>query len=459
MLTQVHCSGGILLYTRIVSLASSIEDKLSRRHLSYCREYLERTQWMKRAELEKLQLQKLKALLRHAYENVPYYHKILRESDFRPADFNSLKDMQRIPVLKRSSLKLKSQELLARNLCKKQIIASATSGTTAAPVRFFIGKNEVPWQIAAELRGYNWGGYVPGDKYVHIRRVLPGGPLDTPLERVRRVFMRFKLISTLNLSEKTLVSFASTVKKFRPDYILGASGETHLLATYVLNNGIDDIRPKSVFTYGQMLLPHYRNTIEKAFDCKVYDRYGSTEIHQISSQCGCHEGHHVADENVLLEVEKDGDMASPGEEGKVLITNLNGYAMPFIRYEIGDVGRFLPDKCSCGRGLSLFSPVGREYEWFVHSDGSFTSFNDVRTVFEELPIEDFQIVQQTHDEIVIKIVPKEGYKKVHTDFILKHINYRISSIADVRVELVDSVPIVAFGKVRHFFSKLETRYT
>jgi phenylacetate-CoA ligase len=447
------------LYATLVRFLSSRYDEFTRRRLSYCGNILERTQWMEKEELKKLQTGKLKALLRHAYENVPYYHRILRNSGFRPADFNRLEDMQRIPILKRSSLRLRPEELFAQNLRKSQIVACATSGTTAAPLRFYLTKAEMPWHAAAELRGYGWAGYRPGDKCVHIRRVRPGDVLTRPFERLRRLVLRCKLLNTLNLSEETLASFTLTLQQFKPDYVLGAAGSTNILATFLLQNNAHGIHPRGVFTYGQQLLPHYRKAIEEAFNCRVYDRYGSTEVPQIASQCGSHEGHHVVDENVLVEIAKDGEAAAPGEEGNVLITSLNGYATPFIRYDIGDTGRILKDECPCGRKLSLFSPIGRDYEYFVHSDGTFTFFRDLNTVFEDLPIKDFQIVQQTLDEILIKIVPRQGFKQAHADFILKSINWRIADIADVRVKLVDSLPLTGLGKVRHFTSKIHTKYT
>lgn len=339
---------------------------------------------MEKEELKKLQVRKLKALVRHAYENVPYYHRILRKNGLRPTDFENLEDIQKIPILKRSSLKLKPEELLAKNFGKRQLVACATSGTTATPLRFYLTKAETPWHIAAEFRGYGWAGYKSGDKYVHVRRVRPENVLNHPLERLRRLILRCKLLNTLNLSEKTLASFSLTLLKFKPDYILGASGSTNIIATFLLQNGTHKMHPLGVFTYGQQLLPHYRRTIERAFNCRVYDRYASTEVPHIASQCGSHEGHHVADENVLIEIEKDGEAAAPEEEGKVLITSLNGYATPFIRYDIGDLGRLLSDECSCGRKLSLFSPIGRDVEYFVHSDGTFTFFRDVRTVWKSV---------------------------------------------------------------------------
>jgi phenylacetate-CoA ligase len=133
--------------------------------------------------------------------------------------------------------------------------------------------------------------------------------------------------------------------------------------------------------------------------------------------------------------------------------------MPFIRYEIGDMGKMLDNDCSCGRGLSLFTPIGRTYEYFLHSDGTFTFLRDFQTVFEDLPIEDFQIIQPAHDEIVIRIVKKTGYTDAHTAFILKHAGLIVSRIVRLKAELVDSIPLTGFGKMPHFVSKIHTRYT
>src|SRR4030067_1122175 len=115
---------------------ASTYDKFTGRRLSYCRNILERTQWIGKEELKKLQMRKLKALIGHAYENVPYYHRILRNNGFRPANFNRLEDLQKIPILKRSSLRLKPDQLLTRNLEKRQKVACATSRPTATPLRF-----------------------------------------------------------------------------------------------------------------------------------------------------------------------------------------------------------------------------------------------------------------------------------------------------------------------------------
>jgi len=252
-------------------------------------------------------------------------------------------------------------------------------------------------------------------------------------------------------------SFAKSLHRFEPDFIQGHSGSTNIFATFILENEHFKIRPKAIFTSCETLLPHYRKTIQEAFNCKVYDYYACSEVSHIAAQCGQHEGLHIFEENIVLETVKDDEHASSGEEGRVLLTNLHNYAMPFIRYEVGDSGKILPDICQCGRELSLFKPIGRTNEYFVNRDGSFIFLKDFPRVFEDLPIKDFQVVQESFGEIVLKIASRHSYTKAHTDFILKNITYAGS--ANIRIELVDSIPPDKSGKISHFLSKIATNYT
>jgi len=413
---------------------------------------------MKKKDLQQLQTKKLKALLRHAYENVPYYHKHFKENNFHPADFINLEDLHRIPILKKATIQKKSDELATKNISNMKLEFWSTSGTTSVPVRFYRSKEDLSWGLGAEFRGYGWAGYETGDKLAWIWR-FSSKTLRSLKFRLKCLLERTKILNVFAISEKSMATFASSMHRFKPDFIRGYGSSTNIFATFMLENNQFGLRPRAVFTTGEMLFPHYRKTIEEAFDCKVYEFYGSAEVSHAAAQCGYHEAFHVTEENVLLEVVKDNEQASPGEEGKVLLTNLNGFAMPFIRYDIGDLGKVLADTCSCGRKLSLFKPIGRVYEYFLHSDGSFTILRDLRTVFEDSPIKDFQVVQETLDGIVVRIVPRPGYTKANTDSILKNIAGVASPIAKIRVKMVDSIMPEKSGKVRHAVSKLSTKYT
>jgi phenylacetate-CoA ligase len=444
------------LYRKLAGLLLVAFDNFEGRCVYRCRKHLEKTQWMKKRDLKQLQLKRLKALLKHAYENVPYYHRSFKNENFHPADIKCLEDLRRVPILKKSAIRKESDKIMVKNIPKSKMESWSTSGTTAAPVRFCRSKEDISWSVGAELRGYSWAGYEVGDKLALIWRIHPEY-IRSFTFKPKSFLNRTKILDVNHLSEKNMVSFAKKMSRFKPDFIRGYSSSVNIFATFMLQNNHFKIGPRAIFTTSQTLLPHYRKAIEEAFNCKVYDYYASNEVSHIAAQCGQHEGLHIHEENIIVEIVDNDEPVSPGEEGRVLLTNLHSYAMPFIRYDVGDLGKIFRETCSCGRELSLLKPIGRTYEYFVNRDGSFTYLRDLQIVFEDLPIKDFQVIQESYDEIIIKIVTRPGYSKTHTDFILKRI--KLLGSAKIRVELVDSIPLEASGKIRHTVSKIATKYT
>jgi phenylacetate-CoA ligase len=445
------------LYRRLAKLLLMVSDNFEGTCIERCRKHLERTQWMKRQDIQRLQFKRLKSLLAYAYEVVPHYRRSFRASNFHPNDLKSMEDLCKVPILKRQEIRDEQDELLANDTQKRNLVLFFTSGTTAAPLRFYRSKADLSWGSAAELRAYSWAGYEIGDKRGVIWGFEPKQTQSLGF-RLKRVLRRDKILNVQSgLSEEAMMSFATRLHKFKPDFVRGYGASTNLFATFLLQKKQFKIRPQAVSTSATMLFPHYRRAIEKAFGSKIYDFYGSREISSIAAQCGQHEGLHISEENVIVEVVKDNEPASYGEEGRILLTNLHSYVMPFIRYDIGDFGKIFPDICSCGRQLSLMKPIGRTYEYFVNSDGFFTFLRDLQLVFEDLPIKEFQVVQESYDEIIVKIVPRDGYTSEHADFILKNIKLR--GRAEVKIQIVNSLSIEKASKMRHVVSKLASKYT
>ena len=444
------------MYTGLARLLSIAYDNLVERRVYECRRFLEKTQWLKKEELQRLQFMRLRALLRHAYENVPYYHEVFRKANLRPDSFKSLEDLSKVPVLKKSVVRENLDKMVAKNFSAKNLVSWKTSGTTAAPLEFYRTKSDLSWAIGAELRGYSWAGYKIGDKVALIWRFAQEQTRAFKF-RISHLLKRNRILNVATISEGSMRSFAQRMHRTKPDFIRGYASSTNLFATFMLQNKHFKVCPKAVFTTGETLFPHYRRTIEEAFKCKVYDYYASNEMSHMAAQCGQHEGLHITEENVFLEIVKDDESASSGEEGKIVLTNLHNFGMPLIRYDVGDLGTVFSDTCSCGRELSLVKPVGRIYEYFADRNETFTYLRDFQTIFEDLPIQDFQVVQESRDEIVIKIVRRPGYSKAHTNFILKNVKYFGQS--KVKVELVNSIPLEKSGKIRHNVSKLSTKYT
>ncbi len=402
-----------------------------------------------------LQKTKLKELIKYSYENVPYYNEVFKRAGLRPTDISELEDLCKVPILKRQVLVNHSASLLSDRVSREQLVCWETSGTTSVPVKLYRSKLDVGWGIAGELRGYGWAGYEVGDRLALVWAVDVDRSKSFGF-RLRNSLKNSVLLNSSTLSETSMESFARKVERFKPDYIRGYATAMNVFACFVRNAHRRDLRPQAIFTSAATLFPHYRRNIEDVFKCKVYDYYATSEISHVAAQCGQHEGLHVTEENVIVEIVKDGENAAPGETGKVLLTNLNSHSMPFIRYDIGDLGKIYQEGCSCGRSLRLMKPIGRKYEYFLNSDGSFTSLHDLQTLFEDLPIDDFQIVQESLDDIVVRVVRRHSYTEEHSSFILRHIKFKGN--ARIRIKFVDKIPLEKGGKLRHSISRIASEY-
>jgi phenylacetate-CoA ligase len=420
---------------------------------------LERNQWLKPESLVDFQQKRMRALLKHAYENVPYYHNIFNALGLHPSEISKLEDLKKLPILKKAPISSSANELTARNLSKREIVPRYTSGTTAAPLRFYTTNEGISWGTAAWLRAYSWGGYKLGDKHSVIR-AFSASELKNPSLRIINLLLRRNvLLNAYGVSTTSIQASARKMQTLRPQFLMGYSWGIHMLADYFMTEGIRPPQLQAIFTSAETTLPSRRIVIEKTFGCEVYDVYGSREFSTIASECERHSGYHIQSENVLLEFIKDGESVGPGETGAILVTDLHNYAMPFIRYEIGDVGKICEDPCPCGRCLPLFESLeGRNYEFFVTSDGSILYLRDLDTVFEELPVKMFQIIQRTLDDILINVVAADGYSEKDAEFIKRNIAWNPRKTTNIEVRKVESIVSERSGKKPYLINRLSNRF-
>lgn len=417
------------------------------------RKILERTQWLERKELIHFQQRRLLGLLKFAYENVPYYHKLFKGKNLRPNDIKTVEDLKKLPILKKEDIRKTPQEFIS-SLSHTWMIPCLTSGTTSRPLKFYRTKEDFSWCLASRLRAYGWGQYEFGDKIGLIWALKPS-ELKSPYSRIKKfIGNKTILLNAYGLSEKSIRSSAKRIEKLRPHYISGYSSCIYMLAKYIISEGMPSAKLKGIFTTAETLLPSQRRLIENVFECNVYDQYGSHEISSIASECAKNVGYHIHSENVAVEIVKDGECAASGETGAILVTSLHNFAMPFIRYYIGDTAIQTDESCPCGRGLPLIKSLeGRTYEYFKTSDGSLVGLKDLDIFFEDLPVDMFQIFQRNPDEILIKIVKKENYSEKDTEFIINNIAWDRGK-AKIYVEIVDVISPTKSGKKQYFISKI-----
>ena len=422
---------------------------------------LQKTQWLPRREIERLQNRNLRVLLKHAYESVPYYRRIFRERGLTPSDIKYLDDLVKLPTLTKADIRKNFGDLISRIFPRGNLIPYQ-SGGTGDPVDFYITKESLSWEIAAEFRAYGWAGYRLGDPCF----VIWGSPPDlskyrSMISRFTRVFQNILIVDAYLMTDEVLSRYASLLKKFTPRIIRGYAHSVYMLARYLLEKNIGYVRPKAVITTAETLLDLRRKSIEEAFGCPVFDYYGSREVGAIAAECKEHNGYHISAENVILEFTREGETVAAGEMGEILVTNLRNFGMPFIRYKIGDVGRPSGDVCSCGRGLPLLSSIeGRTIEFLRVYDKQSGRIVPVSPgVFEislgHLPLKHYRIYQENLKKIVVKAVKDKGYSQEHTDFLSRYVRNYFGDEIVIEIEFVDYLPPLPSGKRPLAISKID----
>lgn len=423
---------------------------------------LNKTQWLSRKEVLELQEKNLRALIKHAYDTVPYYNRIFKESKISPDDIKKAEDLTKIPVLTKHDIVKYRNELVSTAAEKGELIPSV-SGGTGHQINFNVTRDQISWELAAEFRGYEWAGYRLGDKCVNFW----GSPIDTAklstfMRKATSWVERVKVVNTYIISDEKMSEYASLLRSYKPDVVKGYASSVYMVAKYLKEQGINDIKPRTIITSAEMLLPHYRELIEEVFGCKVSDYYGSREIGALASQCAEHQGFHINAENVVMEFVRENEHVS-NESGMIYVTNLRNYGMPFIRYEIGDVGKPTEDSCHCGRGLPVIESLeGRASQFMAVYDKDLGKIIPVSTAapgvisntLMHVQVESYRIIQESLEKIVIKVVAGEGYSQKDTDYILDHMREYLGDKIMVEVDLVDDLPPLPSGKRSVFVSKI-----
>ena len=424
---------------------------------------LNKTQWLGPRDIESLQRRNLRCLIKHAFETVPYYRRLFREAGLVPDNIREPKDLVKLPILTKQELRKEFRNMVS-TVVNPNTLRACQSGGTGDPVRFFTTKDSFSWEVAAEFRAYEWAGYKLGDKCF----TFWGSPIDLAkseslVKRFAEILERRFMADTFVISEEVLARFTYLLRRFKPRIIRGYASSVFMMAKYLKENDVVDVRPNAVITAAETLHDSMRKTIEDAFQCPVFDYYGSREVGAIAAECQEHKGYHISAENVVVEFERDGEPVGSGEKGIMLLTDLRNFGMPLIRYRIGDVGVPSEETCSCGRGLPMMSSIeGRVSDFMAFYDKESGRVRPVGPIYPvvisaamHLPIENCQVIQNALNRLVVAIVKGKGYSQRHTEFIVEHFKKYLGNEIEIEIEFVKYIPPLKSGKRSNFISKLD----
>lgn len=409
---------------------------------------LEETQFWSIDRLLAHQLEKMRRLLVHAYENVPFYRNRFGEAGFNPYEVKSHDQLAKLPQLTKQDIRENLEDLIAKSCPRTSLHRSETGGTTGVKIAFFRDNACLAAKQAQILRLERWTGWDLGEP---TGLVWPATAdyvgHHTWKAKLKNAFYQRQLaLPAAILDPETMRRFLRDAERQGITLIRAFTSPIYEIAKHALETG-RLLRLKGVVTTGEPLFSHQRGVIEEAFACPVFDSYRTREVGPIAQECQEHRGLHLNAE--LLFVEVDG-AATTGEVGDLLITDLENYGMPFIRYRIGDLGRLLGRPCPCGRSLPLLDGIaGRAADTFLAPDGRrIMAGSLVLYLVDEAPglLGQVQIEQERLNHMIIRMTPDPMPSEAIKAYQLAKVREFFGPEMQVSFEVVEEIPRLPSGK-------------
>lgn len=416
---------------------------------------LRESQWLPRGEIRALQRAKLRRLLQHAYAHVPYYREAMDQQGVRPEDIETIEDLALVPMLSKDTVRKRVHfQLFADNHRKRDMQRIATSGSTGEPLVVYADRHQLEMRFATTLRAMEWTGWRFGDRQARLWHQTLGMTRSQRIrERVDAWLMRRLFIPAFDMRPENIESFVAAIRAHRPVLVDGYAESFNFLAAYIRSGAAARFSPKAIMSSAQVMPDNVRRVIEDGLRTKVFDKYGAREFSGIAYQCGSSDDHHVMDESYIVEVLVDNRPARPGETGEVVITDLNNFSVPLIRYRIGDLATAVDDStpCPCGRSLSRIGRIEGRTQAIVHcGNGTWQPGTFFAHFFKdhEYAIRFFQVHQTQKGAFTLQIVQNDQFSDQAFAAIMEELRRYVGDEMQtaIDVEFVDEIPLVRTGK-------------
>jgi phenylacetate-CoA ligase len=405
-----------------------------------------------------LQWFKLRKLLKHAYDTVPFYRRRFKQEGITPADIRKPRDIVNLPLVTKDDLRHSLDSMISRKFSREDLIPGNTGGSTGMPVKLYRGKVSTGWASACMLRYNEWIGVSPGQPTMTIGGGSLGGilreeSLRDVLTKIRDMIEGRYFFQAFELSEDALRHISRVVESQGINVARGYPSALHILAKFAEEHDTQLENIDICSTTAERLFNFQKEEIERGLEAKVYDQYGCGEIYSIANQCLEQDLYHVNDEHVLVETIQTGFDKSGLVP--VILTNLDNYVMPLIRYDLGDIIEVSNRKCSCGRGLSTIEKIqGRTYDFLVSSDGRLVPGVFVPHMFRKVEgFDRFYAYQPSLTELIIEVVPNQNFNQDEIQELRKYITHFLGRDIQITFKKITESQLPSSRSGKLFFVK------
>jgi len=410
-----------------------------------------RNQYKPLSELINMQDKKIRFLIKYLYKHNKFYHDLYKNSNIDISKIKTKKDLKKLPIVTKADLqkhtKLFMNKTASRYLQNKRhkgLVIRRTGGSTGTPM--FVSYDSPAWDFSEAIyaRSLFGTGYKPYEKMV----------LSYPfLLPKRRWFEYIGLINkeyiSMNLDISKQLEKLSRQKRQVTFY-------TYPTLLRILSKKLDKPQKiKRIISTGEILTEESRRQIESVFRCPVHNHYGSMECNRIAWECVNREGLHMDVDAHCIEFIKDNAEVNVGERGRMIITNLHNFSFPLVRYDQGDLGIPINDKCSCGRTLPLIKEIqGRDNDFIkLEKDESISPILIDVPLSKIQEILQFKLVQKNINKFDLFIIKNINYNDGVSDNIKRTLKKILKNDnIEINFKFVDEIPRSTGGKLRSIIS-------
>lgn len=396
-------------------------------------------------------LERLRTVVRRAYEETVYYRELFDRAGFDPRAEFTFDDFSRLPILTREDIHAAGRKLLASSVPADQLRKDSTGGSTGVPTELWLGPNERGWRDSGMEHFFELLGMPEGSRTALLwGHHLDPKATDSLRERYQAFVSNTRYFDSLRLSPETLERYHQELEEFRPASIIAYASALGQLAEYILARGYKPNYPtRCLVTGAEKLWSRHRRFIEEAFGRPVHERYGSRDAGCVGVQLDPSTGlHYTVDwANTLIEPQ------TTEAESPILVTKLQADGMPMIRYHLGDMARFPAGSKPGHPAFVLPDVMGRVVDRISLPNGGWVTGLEIPHLLKDYPVREFLFLQRQDHSVELQIVPEQNFDEANMASIRNLLAANLPGLP-IKIELTDSVAKTKSNKWRPVISEV-----
>lgn len=414
---------------------------------------IEESQWFPIEDLKRIQWERLKKLISYVYDNIPFYRERLDSHGISPREIRTFEDFRRLPLLTKKDIR-ENGSMLSPAYRRVKFTIAKTSGSTGTPLSIRMSQRSWAYHHANIIRALSWHKL---DYFSREARI--GSQSTNPIKKIQSKFTNIVsnriFLPASNLNDEQLERFFKKIHRFKPLFIYGYPTTLFRLAKFIKENGHDcELSLRFAVSHGEELEGYQRELIQDTLKCRVINGYGAAEVGIIAYECPGG-NMHIPAESIYVEViESEGEYEDGIKE--IAVTDLHNYAMPLLRYRIGDLGILSDSKCSCDRQLPIFSIIkGKIRDIIETPDGRSVHTVIFNSIFKDLlarggKVDEWQVIQKSNSSFSVNIVRGNGFNDSHLSFLADRFHRYLGAQVQIDFKFLDEIKRHPSGKFRAF---------